>query len=253
VVKTGKGKPILFLPGFVTPGSGWNETISHLTTGYESHIVSYAGFNGLAPIEMPWYETIKQELMAYIISENLSDICIVGHSMGGNLATDIAAEMPAFCSRIVIVDALPCLRELWMPGVAAGQLQNNSSYNKQLLEMLPEAFKQNAVMMAKSMTNSSEKMDTLVKWIIAADRETYVYGYTDLLKLDLRDKLSKITAKTLILGAQFPEKNSVTANFEKQYVNLANKKIEIAADSRHFIMFDQSQWFYEKLNAFLTK
>ena len=31
VVKAGKGKPVLFLPGFTTPGSVWNETISHLS------------------------------------------------------------------------------------------------------------------------------------------------------------------------------------------------------------------------------
>ena len=31
VVKTGKGSPILFLPGFTTPGSVWNETIGHLS------------------------------------------------------------------------------------------------------------------------------------------------------------------------------------------------------------------------------
>jgi pimeloyl-ACP methyl ester carboxylesterase len=253
VTKTGKGDPVIFLPGFITPGSVWNETIRHLAVDHENHIVSYAGFNGLAPIEMPWYETIKQALIAYIVKEKLSGFSIIGHSMGGNLATEIAAEMPTLCKRIILADALPCIRELWMPGVAASKLQYNSSYNKELLAMPAEAFKENAVMMAKSMTNKTEKTDSLVKWITEADRKTYVYGYTDLLKLDLRDKLSKITAKALILGAPFPDKNSVTANFEKQYLNLSAKTIEIAPDSKHFIMFDQPEWFYEKLNAFLTK
>ncbi len=55
VTKTGKGSPLILMPGFITPGSFWNETIRHLAVGHESHIVSYAGFNGVAPIEMPWY------------------------------------------------------------------------------------------------------------------------------------------------------------------------------------------------------
>ena len=87
----------------------------------------------------------------------------------------------------------------------------------------------------------------------AADRETYVYGYTDLLKLDLREVLHKVTAEALILGASFPDKEIVAVNYKKQYANLANKTIEIASNCKHFIMFDQAEWFYNKVNIFFSK
>jgi pimeloyl-ACP methyl ester carboxylesterase len=73
------------------------------------------------------------------------------------------------------------------------------------------------------------------------------------LKLDLRETLKNVKAPTLILGAPFPDKAVVTANFEKQYTNLPNKTIDIAENSRHFIMFDQPEWLYSKVNAFLNK
>jgi len=154
---------------------------------------------------MPWYESIKKELLAYIRTENLETISIVGHSMGGNLAVDIAAELPDLVKNLVIVDAIPCMRDLMMPGITANQLHYNSSYNNQMLKMSEESFRETAIMMAKQMTNNTQKTDSLIKWILAADRETYVYGYTDLLKLDLREVLHKIKAETLILGAPFPE------------------------------------------------
>lgn len=94
VEKNGAGTALLFLPGFSTPGTVWNETIENLDGNYESHIVSYAGFNGLSPIEFPWYEAVKKELVAYIKKEKLSDITLIGHSMGGNLAVDVAAALP---------------------------------------------------------------------------------------------------------------------------------------------------------------
>jgi pimeloyl-ACP methyl ester carboxylesterase len=91
----------------------------------------------------------------------------------------------------------------------------------------------------------------LTEWILAADRKTYVYGYTDLLKLDVREKLSSIKTKTLILGASLPYVTVAKAHFEKQYANLPNKTIEMASNSKHFIMFDQPEWFYTKVNTFL--
>lgn len=253
VSKTGEGAPVVFLPGFTTPGAVWTETVQHLEGAFESHLISYAGFDGVEPIEMPWYEAIKKELLGYIERENLSGIRIVGHSMGGTLAIDIASEVPERIHSLVLVDALPCMRELMMPGTTAEQIQYESPYNQRMLGMTEEAFGQVAAMMAQNMTRRADKLDVIKAWSMKADRKTYVYGFTDLLKLDLRPALRKVTANTLILGAPFPDAQVVKANFEKQYAGLGNKTIEIAEDSKHFIMFDQPEWFYGKLNAFFSK
>lgn len=253
VEKTGKGALVIFLPGFITPGSVWNETIQNLKGNYESHTVSYAGFNGNAPIPMPWYATLKKELVDYIKTNNLTNIKLIGHSMGGNLAVDVAAEVGSAVDRIIIVDALACMRDIMMPGVPAEALAYENPYNKQILEQTDEAFAKNADMMAQGMTSIPEKQALIKSWILEADRTTYAYGYTDLLKLDLRPTLTTIQAPVLILGAPFPSKEVVTPNFEKQYANLANKTLEIAPGGRHFIMFDQPEWFYNQVNAFLAQ
>lgn len=248
---TGKGNPILFLPGFITPGTVWKETIKNITTKNENHLFTYAGFNGLAPIEMPWYKNVKEAIFKYIEKKGLKEIRIIGHSMGGNLAIDIAARFPKRVDKIIIVDALACMREVMMPGVAASNLQYESPYNKNLLNMNADQFKGMATNMAGFMTMNKEKASLLTKWILEADRKTYVYGYTDLLKLDLKDKLSSINTETLILGASFPNVEIAKANYIKQYANLTNKKIAMASNSKHFIMFDQPTWFYNKVNTFL--
>lgn len=251
IEKSGEGNPILFLPGFTTPGSVWNETIENLNGSFESHVVSYAGFNGLESIGTPWYAPIKQALIDYIKEEKLTNLTVIGHSMGGNLATEIAAELDV--QGIILVDALPCMRELMMPGVPASSLQYDSPYNNQMLNMPADGFKNTAMMMARNMTNNEDKFELIAGWSIAADRKTYVYGYTDLLKLDLRPQLENITTDVLILGASFPSKEMVMPNFEKQYANLKNKTIEIADDSKHFIMFDQPEWLYNQINNYLAK
>jgi pimeloyl-ACP methyl ester carboxylesterase len=253
VQKSGKGDPVIFLPGFTCPGSVWNETIAHLNKQYETHVISYAGFNGIAPIKMPWYETIKKEVAVYISSNKLTNVRIVGHSMGGMLAVDLAADLPDNIRSVVAVDALPCLREIFMPGVPASAISYESPYNKQQLAADPDAIRQMATMIAAGMTTQKDKADLLIKWMLESDRETYIYGYTDLLKIDLRESLPKVKAKTLVLAAPFPDAGVVSANLEKQYSNLKTKTIVLAENSRHFIMFDQPEWFYDKVNTFLAE
>ncbi|MEQ8904471.1 alpha/beta hydrolase [Ekhidna sp.] len=252
VEKSGEGNPILFLPGFTTPGSVWNETIENLNGTFETHTVSYAGFNGLVPIGTPWYAPIKDRLIEYVKEEKLTNLTVIGHSMGGNLATDLAAALGDHVTGLILVDALPCMRELMMPGVPASSLQYDSPYNNQMLDMPNDAFKNTALMMARNMTNQEDKVEMMAGWSIAADRKTYVYGYTDLLKLDLRPTLENIQIKTLILGATFPTREMCQQTFEKQYTNLTNKTISLADDSKHFIMFDQPEWLYSQINSYLT-
>lgn len=253
ITKSGKGTPIIFLPGFITPGSMWEETVKNLKGNYESHLVSYAGFNGIVPIPTPWYDAVRKELVAYVKANKLTNLKLIGHSMGGNLAVDLAAELGTAVDHVIIVDALACMRELMMPGVPAEAFQYESKYNRQMLEATAEAFEQTATMMAQGMTNVTEKQALIKSWILEADRKTYVYGYTDLLKLDLRPALTSIKVPVLILGAPFPSEEAVLPNFEKQYANLSNKTLKIAPGGRHYIMFDQPEWLYSQINSFLAQ
>ncbi|WP_196889067.1 alpha/beta fold hydrolase [Aureivirga sp. CE67] len=246
----GEGKPVFFLPGFATPGEVWEETVENLNLKRKSYLFTYAGFNGTAPIEMPWYATIKNALIQYIKDNEMSDVIIIGHSMGGSLAMDIAAELPNEISTIVLAESLPCIREVMMPNVPAKNLVYDSPYNKQMLNMSAQQFQYTATMMASNMTLKEDKKEVLKNWIMKADRETWVYGYTDILKLDQRAILHKIKSKTLILGASFPNVEIVQKNYESQYENLSNKTIKMASNSKHFLMFDQAEWFYETLNTF---
>src|SRR5687767_14816371 len=94
VTKAGKGDAVLFLPGFSTPGTVWDETLRNLKGRNETHVFTYAGFGNVKPIDTPWYPSIRRDLIAYINSNKLSGITIIGHSMGGTLAMDIGAALP---------------------------------------------------------------------------------------------------------------------------------------------------------------
>ena len=68
--------------------------------------------------------------------------------MGGTLAVDISAALPGKIQKLILVDALPAMRDLMMPGVSADMIQYNSPYNNQTLQLSEEDFRKNATMMA---------------------------------------------------------------------------------------------------------
>lgn len=248
---SGKGQPVIFLPGFTCPGEVWDQTITSMKGTFKTYQFTYAGFGGVEEIELPWYGTLADEISAYIQSNNLKNVIVIGHSMGGMLAIDLAAKYPDRITKMIMVDALPCIREIMMPQFSADQITFDNPYNNQMIAASDSALRVTAGYMAQGMSNTTDKHETLINYIMQSDRETYVYGYTELLKLDLRDKLASIPAQTLILGADFPSKEAVIPNFEKQFANLKNKDIKIATNSKHFIMFDQPEWFYNEINSFL--
>ena len=252
IEKSGQGEPIVFLPGFTTPGSVWDNTIENLNGDYTAYKISYAGFNGIAPIDTPWYATVKNAINNWLEEQNLTDVTIIGHSMGGTLAIDLAAESSQRIKGIVLVDAIPCMREVMMPNVPAEHITYDNPYNNQLLNMNEDEFRKSATMICQNMTMDSSKIEQLISWSMNADRKTYVYGYTDLLKLDQRSVLSKINTHVLILGAGFPSVELVNTTYQNQFANLSSKTIRISAESKHFIMFDQPEWFYENINSFLS-
>ena len=251
VQECGNGKPVLLLPGFATPGEVWQETVNALPSSYQYHMVTYAGFGGEPAVEMPWYDKIRDELIAYIQKENFKNLTLIGHSMGGNLAVEIAARLPESVDKLILLDALPCMRELMMPGVKAEHITYDNPYNQQMLAMDAAAFRQTVNTMASRMATDSMKIQQLSDWMLTADRATFVHGYTDLLRLDLRPQLDNVQAPTLILGASLPDKEVARGHFESQYSNLADKKIKMAPDSRHFIMWDAPVWMVQKINDFL--
>tara|TARA_B100001245_G_C22801517_1_gene386311 strand:- start:137 stop:970 length:834 start_codon:yes stop_codon:yes gene_type:complete len=247
----GKGQPIIFLPGFTCPGEVWDNTISNLKSTYQTHQFTYAGFGDVPAIELPWYGTLADEIAHYIETKKLKNVIIIGHSMGGMLAIDLAAKLPKQISKMVLVDALPNIKEIVMPQVPVEQITFDNPYNQQMIAASDSALAVTAGYMAMGMSNKADRHQELINYILQSDRKTYVYGYTELLKLDLRNKLANIKAETLVLGADFPSKEMTLPNFEAQFSQLENKEIKIASGSKHFIMFDQPEWFYQEVNNFL--
>nr|WP_297782850.1 alpha/beta hydrolase [uncultured Allomuricauda sp.] len=249
---TGKGEPLLLIPGFTVPGDSWEPVVKHLENEFECHVVTLAGFGGKDAIDFPWLPKITSALQNYMEQHHLKNVTVIGHSLGGTIGLWLASRYGNPIANLVIIDALPATGALMIPDFDPEKLSYDSPYNNQLLAMDTIQFNQMASNMAKGMSLDAPSQQKIKDWIIKADRETYVYGYTDYLKLDMRDDLKKISIPVNILAADRPYgKDMVKATYTKQYQNLTDYNIFIAENAAHFVMFDQPEWFMKKIKHIL--
>ena len=248
VIVKGKGEPVLLFPGFACTGEVWDDTVVELSKNYECHIFTFAGFGTVAPIEKPWLIKIKEGVNEYVKNQKLKNPTIIGHSLGGSLGLWLAIEEENPYSKLILVEALPSIGALFMPNFKSEDMVYDSPRNNQMLQMNTVAFESMAEQMANGMTLNEDKKSQIKNWIIQADRETYVYGYTDLLKLDLRNDIAKINIPVIVLAATHPYgKEMVEKTYQKQYQNLETYDIEYVENAAHFIMYDNPSWFLKQL------
>lgn len=248
VIVKGKGQPILFFPGFACTGEVWDTTVVELSKNYECHIFTFAGFGGVAPIEKPWLPKIKEGIIEYVTEQELKNPIIIGHSLGGALGLWLTTEENNPYSKLIVVDALPSTGALMIPNFKSENMVYDNPWNTQMLEMDTGAFEKMAMQMANGMTLNTEKQSQIKDWVLQSDRETYVYGYTDLLKLDLREDIAKIKIPVTVLAATHPYGIEMAKQtYEGQYKNLETYKIEYAEGSAHFIMYDKPEWFLTQI------
>ncbi|MTH16398.1 alpha/beta hydrolase [Flavobacterium sp. LC2016-01] len=245
----GKGNPVLLFPGFGCTGEVWNETVAELSKNYECHIFTFAGFGNVPPIEGPWLSTINNQVISYVKTKKLKNAVLIGHSLGGTLSLWLASEETTLFKKLILVDALPSTAALMIPNYKGETLSYDNPQSKMMLAMDQKGFEAMNSQMTSYMCLNKEKQKTINEWMNIADRKTYVYGYIDMLNLDLRKEISKIKIPVVILAATNPDLATVQNTYKVQYENLPSAKILYAPKAAHFVMYDQPEWFIENVKS----
>jgi len=254
---SGKGKPIIFIPGLASSGEVWDATVAQFSNRYECHVLTLAGFAGVPPITTPLLATAQKELVDYIDAKHLDHPIIVGHSLGGFLALRIAADTPAKVERLVIVDSLPALGAVQMPDITPEQLKSMAARMRDTMKSQDTAtFAEGQRRSIASMLTKPEDVERVLGWGRKSDAATVMNAMHDLIATDMRADIARIKSPTLVLGTwiaykEYTTRAAVETTFKTQYQKLDGVTIDIADTARHFIMYDDPKWMVERMEKFL--
>ncbi len=257
---TGQGRPLILIPGLASSGDVWQGTVARLCgpqTARQCHVLNLAGFAGVAPIEGDLLAQAEQQLAGYIVAEKLGQPAIIGHSLGGFLALKMAIDHPAQTGKLLIVDSLPALGATQIPDATPQQLQAMSQQMQSAMRAQDAATagaSQRRTVAA--MASAPADVERIIGWGQRSDRETVISAMGSLMASDLRQDVARITSPTLVLGTWIAYKDyapraAIEATFQQQYHQLPGVQIALADTARHFIMYDQPDWMYARIEQFL--
>ena len=104
----GEGKPFIILHGFLGMGDNWKTLAKHFSeSNFEVHLVDQRNHGRSFHSDDFDYELLAEDLKAYCQTNNLEDIVLLGHSMGGKTAMLFAAKYPELVRKLIVADISP--------------------------------------------------------------------------------------------------------------------------------------------------
>jgi pimeloyl-ACP methyl ester carboxylesterase len=106
--KYGSGQPMVILHGLFGQSDNWNSLAKQFgENGFEVFVADQRN-HGLSPHSEEWnYQVMSDDLHELIIDNNLKEVVLIGHSMGGKTVMHYALQHPEMVDKLVVVDMAP--------------------------------------------------------------------------------------------------------------------------------------------------
>lgn len=221
---SGSGPALVLVHGLSGSGSWWRRNTPTLTkhfTVYAVDLVGYGSNRALRPTRIQQAAGYIGEFIGAIPSGCAH---LLGHSMGGQIATHVAAEYPHRINRLVLASA---------SGLVRADLLR-------MMLRLPNAGRYGRF----------DFMPTLAYDALRAGPVNLLLSALDLLSNDVTDSLARIVAPTLLIWGEQDKLVPVAVGEAVQHT-LASSRLEIIPNAGHVPMWDQPERFNQLVLDFL--
>ncbi|NCP19661.1 MAG: alpha/beta hydrolase [Erythrobacter sp.] len=254
----------ILIPGLLSPRSVWDGQIETLTgAGYRVHLVQVNGFGGTdagANAQGPVLPLLVDGLASYIEDNGLTDVHVVGHSMGGFTALNLALDHPEIVDEIMIVDSLPFFSVLMgMDSADAAEPQANQMRSMMVAQAgmdMPAPDCEHPSMQAQGMAKTPAAQCKVDQYSAQADLKVGAQLMYEIMTTDLRPRLSTLKVPvTMLYPVDPPMVSAEMAQgiYPVQYAAAPDVTFVPVEGSRHFIMLDQPDAMNAALAAFAAE
>ena len=104
----GEGEPLIILHGFLGMSDNWKTLGNqYAQNGYEVHLLDQRNHGKSFWSDDFNYDLLAEDLAKYMADKDISEVHLLGHSMGGKTAMQFACNYPALVKKLLIADIAP--------------------------------------------------------------------------------------------------------------------------------------------------
>jgi N-formylmaleamate deformylase len=270
---TGKGKPMILIPGYKGSADTYNEVVAHYKNRYKCYVITLAGFAGQPPSGAHDHLLLKQrdDIIRYIVDKHLHKPVLVGFSFGAGLAMWVACTRPDLIGPFIDLDGTP-----FDAAVDADHLDKDSLikadgavYAKALLQTpaywkkrdsafhSPASNKQGFIEVQK-LVSDTNRIAEIFRWDEASDFRSAILMNLEADTLDMRETVGKINSPILLLGSWqgwdlIKTKADAERRYGAQFAKAKNISIAFSENGKHFLMWEDYDWMIAEMDKFLHK
>lgn len=249
----GRGRPVLFLHGWLGSWALWRPTIEALGQEYKTYSLDFWGFGesrgaGENSVNL---QTFKVESFVEMVNQFMDKLgipkaAVVGHSMGGTVSLNTGIKYPDKVVKACCIgspingNSLNLLLKL--SGVPAFAF---------VVWRFPPLLRMFLRIYARFMAKDGKKMAAMISQDVSqVTMESFFQSIGTLRETNLTDQLSKITMPTMgIYG-----KRDIIVNPNQRHLlakGVPHAKVVYIEDAGHFPMLDTPELFLDSIRNFL--
>jgi pimeloyl-ACP methyl ester carboxylesterase len=238
----GSGESLLFIHGLGSDSTDWEKQIDYFSPHFKVIAIDLRGHGKSEKIkEKITIEDFAEDVYKVLMTIDADNVHIVGLSLGGMIALDLAVKHPEIIKTLTIVNSRPEYK--------LRSLRQFFSGLSRLIIIQLFGMKASAAHIVKQIFPQPEQEDIrkrfVAKWMLN-DKKSYIKTLLAIAGWNIETELHKIKCPVLIIASEF---DYTSVDFKRQYKQkIFDSKLIIITDSYHAVTEDQP----EKLNSVLA-
>ena len=256
-VEAGKGPSILFLHGLGGSCRDWSANLPAFASSYRVIALDFPGFGESDKPEVQYsIEWLTDVVEKFLQEQELDRLNLVGHSMGGVVALNLASRPNSRVKKLVITDAVGIGdKSEFLAHAMSKKIMGPDTKWGFVESLLKDQFRAMADdLIEKQKPQTARDLFESLKVPITGDpllpMTPEVQMTASIFDFDVRPKLASIQQPTLILwGAKDPLASPQDASFLR--TKIPSSILILFPDSGHSPMMDNPSLFNHELGKFL--
>lgn len=199
----GDGPPLLLLAGLASDSQSWLPILDKLAARFRVVVFDNRGVGRTTPQDAPSdIPRMAEDCIALARVLDIEKFNLLGHSMGGLIALEIALRFPAYVDRLIVAAATArvsarnrLLFADWSEDRNAGMDPGRWFRNFFYWIFTPRFFESEA--------NVQGALDYALNYPYPQSEIAFAHQVNAMTNFDCRDKASEIQAKTLVLAGEY--------------------------------------------------